>query len=75
MEIANALFCAYRDSLTVRLQTGELGKVTDLDLNSENKAVFEITTENGSFWVNENGIPCDCERHDNPSNVVEILEE
>ncbi|HDR1050761.1 hypothetical protein ACFGWK_10520 [Pasteurella multocida] len=75
MEIANALLGAYLDSLTVRLQTGELGEVTDLDLNSENEEVFEITTENGSFWVNKNGVPCDYERHDNPSNVVEILEE
>ncbi|MGC6359990.1 hypothetical protein ACNO7O_08190 [Bisgaard Taxon 45] len=77
MEIdADALFDAYQDELIIRLETGELGEVTDLDLNSENEAAFEVTTENGSFWVNENGAPCDCEySHSSPSRIIEVMED
>ncbi|MFC0938971.1 hypothetical protein ACFGYY_06295 [Pasteurella multocida] len=32
-------------------------------------------TGNSSFWVNKNGVPCDYKCHDNPSNIVKILEE
>ncbi|HDR1228808.1 TPA: hypothetical protein QB430_001353 [Pasteurella multocida] len=77
MEIdANDLFDAYQDNLIVRLATGETGEVTNCDLNSENETAFEITTENGYFWVDESGNPCDCEcSHSHPSRVVEVLED
>ncbi|MFK3559324.1 DUF3083 family protein [Pasteurella multocida] len=75
MEIhEKSLLGAFLKNRKVKLASGKIGEVTDFD-PLERNSEFEITTGSGSFWVNKNGVPCDYKRHDNPSNVVEILEE